>query len=204
MEQKEKINVVMFSGGYDSSLVSYKILTEASTPVLLHHINIIDINGRWIPEKISCGKITRWLAENTRPFSYTESTIDFSSMLRVGSDEELVLLTAARLTNDLELEYKNVEILEGTIKNDLDNGPMIERMEKRGDMEDFFKRCAWSCRSPSIKFPIIDLNKAEVYSQLPEGIRINCTYCRCPNPAFGFSPCGECVTCKQMKEIFKC
>jgi len=201
MKRKELIKVVMFSGGYDSTLVAYKALTESSTPILLHHINIIDINGRWIPERIACGKLTRVLAEITRPFSYTESTIDFSSMLRVGSDEDLVLLTSARITHDLELEYNKVIILEGTIKSDFENGPMEERANKRGSIEEFFKRCAWMTRTPIIEFPVVHLTKKEVLLSLPEELRINCFYCRSPNPKYGFAPCGDCVTCKQIEEI---
>lgn len=201
MKRKKKINVVMFSGGYDSSLVAYKTLIETPEPVLLHHINMIDMTGRWLPERIACGKITRWMAENLRPFSYTESTIDFSSFLKIGSDEDLVLLTASRLTHDLEEEYEQVEILEGTIKDDFDNGPMMERHEKRGGMEEFFKRCSWMCKSPKISFPVMHLSKKEVLLSLPEGIRVQCFFCRSPNPAKGFAPCGECVTCKKIKEI---
>ena len=191
----------MFSGGFDSTLVAYKALTESGTPVLLHHINIIDINGRWIPERIACNRLTRTLAEITRPFSYTESTIDFSSMLMVGSDEDLVLMTAARLTLDLEECYKNVIILEGTNKTDLENGPMGKRFEKRGTMEDFFLRCSWMCKTPQIQFPIINLSKKEVLIELPEVLMPDCFYCRAPNAAMGFCNCGKCVTCKQIEEI---
>ena len=69
--------LVMFSGGLDSTAALYKLLTGSEDDLHVHHVHLVNRDGRARAERDAVQAVLAWCRANCRPFSYSESALDF-------------------------------------------------------------------------------------------------------------------------------
>lgn len=186
--------IVLWSGGLDSTLCAYKALRETEFDVHLHHIRLINHSGRNSGECHAVRQILPMLMA-IRPFSYTESTLDFSCLHPSGCDEDVCTFVAAKLVESEAPRYGSVVVWEGSNADDW-NSPFLRlRYSKRGHQQKFWRHLCWRFDTVPLDYPIGEMTKQEVWDGLPDEIRKLTWSCR--KPVDGLHPCGECVVCKE-------
>ncbi len=101
-DRKNIHSVVMYSGGLDSVALLANILAETDHHVHVHHIDIVNREGRSAAENIAVEKTLDYIREEYRDFDYSSSRNEFNIGLGGGTDLQLTLFTAGRLTTALE------------------------------------------------------------------------------------------------------
>lgn len=193
---KRNLNVrslIMFSGGLDSVALLANVLKETSHHVHVHHIEIVNKEGRDTAEEIAVQKTLDYIREHYRSFDYSSSRSEFMLGLGGGTDLQLALFTAGRVVTALQGNIDYVftghiqppfwELSEGAA---VFNAVFIHRRQK-----------------PEWLWPFSKINagfatrKAHIYASIPEELVELTWSCRTPISGAGIhTPCGKCHACK--------
>ena len=95
-------SLVMYSGGLDSVALLANVLAETDHHVHVHHIEIVNRDGRSEIENIAVEKTLDYIRREYRDFDYSSSRNEFNIGWGGGTDLQLALFTAGRLTTALE------------------------------------------------------------------------------------------------------
>lgn len=205
---KKPAILCLFSGGIDSTGVLHELLTDekyVDNPLIIHHIHILNRENRAKAESIAVKSILEYYKKNIdRKFLVTESTFDTMGFAGLKSkrypyDMDVCAFYGANVT----VARKEIRFVAwGRTKTDVSSGGNFEARMKR--MQDVFNS-VWVLEkepAPEFIFPMIELNKEEIWNQLPDEVRRNVWWCRTPiyegNKAI---PCQKCGTCLQTKEF---
>lgn len=101
-DRKNIRSLVMYSGGLDSVALLANILAETDHHVHVHHIDIANRDGRSEVETIAVEKTLNYIRREYRDFDYSSSRNEFNVGWGGGTDLQLTLFTAGRLTTALE------------------------------------------------------------------------------------------------------
>lgn len=101
-DRKNIRSLVMYSGGLDSVALLANILAETDHHVHVHHIDIVNRDGRSAVENIAVEKTLDYIRREYRDFDYSSSRNEFNIGWGGGTDLQLTLFTAGRLTTALE------------------------------------------------------------------------------------------------------
>ncbi|MEH6528133.1 MAG: hypothetical protein V7723_18860 [Sneathiella sp.] len=196
----QKVTIVMLSGGVDSVYVLAKLLKETEDIVLVHHIHIINNDGRFKVEDQRCKKIVEWCRKNYRPFGYSQSAIDHRGLFRRGYDVIGVAFEAGIIGRSYFSKFsKSVD-------------RWIFGLCKEEDLpEDRVFHIRKACEASSFPYPPPELyrlpiiSKADQIKYLPQELRDLCWTCRTPiwRSDGEFEECGRCPTCLIMKTTRK-
>ncbi|MCH1554379.1 MAG: hypothetical protein L7S45_07295 [Luminiphilus sp.] len=94
-------SLVMYSGGLDSVALLANVLAETEHHVHVHHIEIVNRDGRSEIENIAVEKTLDYIRREYRDFDYSSSRNEFNVGWGGGTDLQLAF-TAGRLTTALE------------------------------------------------------------------------------------------------------
>lgn len=186
-------SLVMFSGGLDSVALLANILKETDHHVHVHHIEIVNKEGRDVAEDIAVEKTLDYIRKNYREFDYSSSRNEFMLGLGGGTDLQLALFTAGRVVTALQGNIDFVftghiqppfwELSEGAT---VFNAVFIHRRQK-----------------PEWLWPFSKINagfttrKAHIYASIPQELAELTWSCRTPVSATSiYTPCGKCHACK--------
>lgn len=190
--------LVMLSGGIDSTATLWHILNNADKygEILVHHIHIHNVEGRWKVEAEAVKAILEYLrAHAPTPFTASDSVIAVPS---VGKsflyDTEVVSFISGYMTSR---DPSITKVIIGGTGSDFAS-PSVSRAVVRGkaihnafhgDSED---------HSGAIKeYPLQNLMKQEVYDTLPPELAKLTWSCRTPRTVAGrYIECGKCKTCR--------
>ena len=92
----------MYSRGLDSLALLPNVLAETDHHVHVHHIEIVNRDGRSEIENIAVEKTLDYIRREYRDFDYSSSRNEFNIGWGGGTDLQLALFTAGRLTTALE------------------------------------------------------------------------------------------------------
>lgn len=101
-DRKNIRSLVMYSGGLDSVALLANVLAETDHHVHVHHIDIVNRDGRSAVENIAVEKTLDYIRREYRDFDYSSSRNEFNIGWGGGTDLQLTLFTAGRLTTALE------------------------------------------------------------------------------------------------------
>jgi len=76
----------MFSGGLDSTAMLVKLLEETKEELRVHHIRMVNKEGRDGAEQAAVERIVGWCRDRYRPFRYSESALDFTALEAIPID----------------------------------------------------------------------------------------------------------------------
>lgn len=194
--------LVMFSGGLDSTAMLFKLLTETQDALRVHHVRLINREGRARAEQDAVESIVAWCKKNTRPFVYSESTLDFSELVAIPIDYLSVAFAACQVAIDTP-ECNRIAV--GTLAADLDE---IKRSVTTAQRRVF--DAMYACyRARKLGeatlewiYPVYELSKAEVATVLPPELLAMTWSCRRPVvEQGGYRICGICKPCVKRAEV---
>ena len=181
----------MFSGGIDSTAMLVKLLTQGRDELRLHHIRMVNREGRDRAESRSVEAIVAYCRKHYRPFRYSESGLDFSELEAIPIDYLSIAFVACQVAIDTP-GCNRVAV--GTLAADTDIVNRAARQKRVFEVmyEGYRARKLGEPRVEWI-FPVYDTPKAELAAALPQEL-LDLTW-SCRRPVDGFRPCGVCKAC---------
>jgi 7-cyano-7-deazaguanine synthase in queuosine biosynthesis len=182
----------MYSGGLDSLGVIYKLLTDAEYSeyrVHIHHVHNRNVEYRNRAEAIM---VQQALAELTRlGFTYQYSESEIASQAYNNQflyDTDTMNFFAGYIAS---ANPGITKVAFGMNATDSNHG-LQERLKRAKQIFSAFT-------TAEKIYPVLNMNKREIYNSLPETLRD--LFWSCRRPVYtdsGVSTCGECRTCKQL------
>lgn len=184
--------LVMFSGGIDSTGMLWKLLNE-NAPILVHHMNLQNVERRAFAEHKSVEKILQKMRNNYK-FLYSESTHQYPSYNnKFIWDSDIVSFIAGTICLSVP-SIKHVAI--GMTATDMSNSELSDRIDRANNI---FR--SFTDQVDKI-YPVKDLTKSQIYSMLPEEIRNLTWSCRTPIYKNGVpNKCNRCQTCFEIQKV---
>lgn len=194
--------LVMFSGGLDSTAMLFKLLNETRDALRVHHVRLINREGRARAEQDAVESIVAWCRKHTRPFTYSESALDFSELAAIPIDYLSVAFAACQVAIDTP---ECTRIAVGTLAADLDEIKRSVTAVQR-QVFDAMYACyrARKLGEATLEwiYPVYELSKAEVASVLPSELLAMTWSCRRPVvEGGGYRICGCCKPCLKRAEV---
>jgi 7-cyano-7-deazaguanine synthase in queuosine biosynthesis len=182
----------MFSGGLDSTAMLVKLLAESADELRVHHIHMVNREGRDRAERRAVEAIVAWCRAHYRPFRYSESALDFTALEAIPIDYLSIAFVACQVVIDTP-GCNRVAI--GALASDTDIANRSARQQRVFD-EMYACYRARKLGEPRVDwtFPVVDIPKAELAAALPHEL-LELTW-SCRRPVDGFLPCGTCKACK--------
>lgn len=191
-------SLVMYSGGLDSAALLANVLAETDHHVHVHHIEIANKEGRADIENIAVSKTLDYIRREYRDFDYSSSKSDFQLGLGGGTDLQLALFTAGRVTTALEgmidivftghIQPPFWELSEGAA---ILNAVFIQRKQKP----------EWIWPFSQIPGPF-DMRKVHIWESIPVELAEMTWSCRRPVEAdFDVKQCGICHACCSRQQL---
>lgn len=195
--------LAMFSGGLDSTAMLHKLLTGSADALHVHHVRMVNRDGRDRAEQDAVEAILGWCRGHCRPFRYSESTLDFAALAAIPIDYLAIAFAACQVAIDTPGCNR---IAVGTLAADLDEVKRKVSQAQRRVFEAMYA-CyrARKVGEPRVEwiYPVYELSKAQVAALLPEPLRAAAWSCRRPvsTPDGGYRICGECKPCRKRTEV---
>src|ERR1044071_5572616 len=186
--------LVMFSGGMDSTAMLVKLLTQSADELRVHHIRMVNKEGRAGAEQQAVEAILAWCRRRYRPFRYSESGLDFASLEAIPID----YLSIAYVACQVAIDTPGCErIGVASLSRDTD---IVNRSARQRQVFDAMYACyrARKLGEPKIEwvYPVYDCTKAQIAEMLPPELAALTWSCRRPvAKAGGWLPCGTCKAC---------
>lgn len=188
----------MLSGGIDSLYSLHHLLTTTTDDLWVHHVHLINREGRHHAEAQACANIVAWCREHLRPFRYTESTIDHSAFELTGRDVLSVALEVGLLAqNAWPTARKHFDrwVLGYCLEEseEVVAGQTVSASNRRAVIDTAVHVTAHPITPPPLaKLPL--LPKHEEIAALPPPLAALAWTCR--TPQVQGSELVECATCK--------
>lgn len=202
--KKEKKTILcMYSGGLDSLGVLYLLLTDKkyeSFNIHVHHLILKNIEKRDHAEQIAVRSTIEFFKKNKfRKFTYSESAHDYTFLRRYFIFD--TYWYAFMAANIMIADQSIMHVAVGRTKGDIGSGSSM-RNANRGH-EIFHATLPLEIRfHRSYIYPVMHLEKKEIWDLLPKDLRGLSWSCR--RPIYRNQKphrCGKCNTCKEMKAI---
>lgn len=196
------MKILMFSGGMDSTYLSWKLLKENTKGVHLHYVSIRnDCENIWKKEDIVTERIIGYFKVKNFDFIYSTSKFEFFGFGQCGFDSDLLLLVAQKLAINCRDKY--IEVLLGWNPHDMERQEIADRSE-RHVTSNIWRALVESCWNrerinKELQFPLIDENitKKQMFEEMPRELSNLTWSCR-----HGIDePCGNCHSCLERKLI---
>lgn len=187
----------MLSGGIDSTAALWHVLHNPKDygQVLVHHIHIRNLEGRWQAEAMAVQNVLDYMKKHApTPFTFSQSTIEVPHFgNKFLFDVEVIgFLTGYMTSRDTNITKVVIAATATDFELGVDGSVMRgKRMHNAYHPEE-------PDHSARIKeYPQKHLNKAEVYKTVPPELAKLTWSCRTPRYADGKPiECGRCKTCK--------
>lgn len=196
----------MLSGGVDSLYSLHHLLTTTDDELWVHHVHLVNREGRHHAEAQACADIVAWCRAHLRPFRYTESTIDHSAFELTGRDVLSVALEAGLIAqNAWPTARKHLDrwVLGYCLEEseEVVAGQTVGTSNRRAVIETAVHVTAHPIAPPPLaKLPLIA--KQLELEALPPALAALAWTCRTPQlQAEFFVECGTCKTCLLMETV---
>ncbi len=196
---KRLTTLVMLSGGIDSIYRLVKLLDETDDDVLVHHIHLVNQEGRHKVEAERVRKIVKWCESKYRKVKYSESGVDHRGFLFFGYDMVTVGFEAGIVSHSFFAAHNRMPD-RWMIGACTEEPRWLERWEH-------VKAClAANCfpQDPPEYFAFPTVTKLEEVRYLPAELVEMAWTCRTPVVVDGeYTECGKCQTCELMIKVRK-
>ena len=184
----------MYSGGLDSLGMIYKLLTDSEYKdykLHIHHVHNKNIENRHKAEAVVVDFVIKELKQLGFNFVYSESEISTQPYgMNFLYDSDTINFFAGFICS---ANTNIVNVAMGMQANDGNHA--LEERRKRAD-----KILAAFTDVKKI-YPVLNLNKREIYDSLPDSLKNMFWSCRRPiYKEKSIAPCGKCDTCIKLKE----
>jgi len=186
--------LVMFSGGLDSTAMLVELLERSQDALRVHHIRMVNREGRAEAEQAAVEAIVAWCARRYRAFQYSESGLDFASLEAIPIDYLSIAYVACQVAIDTPGCDR---IAVASLSRDTD---IVNRSARQRQVFEAMYACyrARKLGEPQVEwiYPVYERTKAEIAALPPPELAALTWSCRRPvaRPG-GFRPCGTCKAC---------
>src|SRR5512134_4124876 len=155
----------MLSGGIDSTAMLVKLLTASADELRVHHIRMVNREGRDRAESRAVEAIVAYCRAHYRPFRYCESGLNFSALEAIPIDYVSIAFVACQVAIDTP-GCNRVAV--GALATDTDIANRSAR-QKRVFEEMYACYRARKLGEPRVEwiYPVHHLPKAELVAMLP-------------------------------------
>jgi 7-cyano-7-deazaguanine synthase in queuosine biosynthesis len=182
----------MFSGGLDSTAMLVKLLAGSADELRVHHIRMINREGRDRAEQRAVESIVSYCRARYRPFGYSESALDFSGLQAIPIDYLAIAFVACQVAIDTP-GCDRVAVAALAADTDIAN-----RSARQRAVFDAMYQCyrARKLGEPRVEwiYPVYDTPKDELAAALPQEL-LDLTW-SCRRPLEGLRPCLVCKACR--------
>ena len=190
----------MFSGGLDSTAMLVKLLTQSKDELRVHHIHMVNREGRAAAERAAVEAIVTWCGRRYRPFRYSQSGLDFASLEAIPIDYLSIAYVACQVAIDTPGCDR---IAVASLSRDTDIG---NRSARQRQVFDAMYACyrARKLGEPKVEwlYPVYECTKAEIAAMLPPELAALTWSCRRPVArGAGWVPCGTCKACLARQHV---
>ncbi len=190
----------MFSGGIDSTAMLVKLLTEGTDELRVHHIRMVNKEGRDGAEQRAVEAIVAYCRGRYRPFRTSESALDFRGLEAIPIDYLSIAFVACQVAIDTP---GCARIALGSLAQDTD---IVNRSARQQRVFEEMYACyrARKLGEPRVEwiFPVYDRPKSEIAAALPAELLELTWSCRRPVPVpGGFRPCQACKACRARADL---
>jgi 7-cyano-7-deazaguanine synthase in queuosine biosynthesis len=184
--------LVMFSGGLDSTAMLVKLLAESADELRVHHIRMVNKEGRDRAERRAVESIVSYCRARYRPFLDSESALDFSALEAIPIDYLSIAFVACQVAIDTP-GCSRVAV--GALASDTDIANRSARQKRVFDeMYACYRARKLGEAHVEWIFPVYHTPKAELAAALPQEL-LDLTW-SCRRPLEGFRPCLICKACR--------
>ena len=184
----------MFSGGLDSTAMLVKLLTQTQDDLRVHHIRMVNREGRAAAEQAAVEAIVAACRKRYRPFRYSESGLDFAALEAIPIDYLSIAYVACQVAIDTPGCNR---IAVASLSRDTD---IVNRSARQRQVFDVMHACyrARKLGEPQVEwiYPVYDCTKAQIGEMLPPELAALTWSCRRPVAREGgWEACGACKAC---------
>jgi hypothetical protein len=178
--------IIQLSGGLDSAYCLYDWLKNNPTEhIIVHHINLINHEGRAKVEQDATYSILKWLDKNGLDnYFYLESTFDYGSIGYIIKDVEICGFHIGIILRNKKWDSVQDVILP------IYEPEMAIRQKRAVKLIELV-----SNKKLNLIYPIKNTTKKETIGKMPQELYELCWFCRKPE---NNKPCGKCNTCKSV------
>lgn len=192
--------LVMFSGGLDSTAMLVKLLEQTRDELRVHHIRMVNREGRAAAEQAAVEAIVAWCRKRYRPFRYSESGLDFAALEAIPIDYLSIAYVACQVAIDTPGCNR---IAVASLSRDTD---IVNRAARQRQVFEVMHACyrARKLGEPQVEWitPVYDCTKSQIAEMLPPELAALTWSCRRPVArGGGWAPCGACKACLARREI---
>ncbi|HUQ76639.1 MAG TPA: hypothetical protein VM183_18105 [Burkholderiales bacterium] len=190
--------LVMFSGGLDSTAMLVQLLEQSDEELRVHHIRMVNKEGRDGAEQRAVEAIVAWCREHYRTFRYSESGLDFRALDAIPIDYLSIAFVACQVAIDTP-RCNRIAVASLSRDTDIEN-----RSARQRRVFDTLYECyrARKLGEPEVRwvYPVYQATKAELAASLPGELVALTWSCRRPVRMEGqtgqqWRPCGACKAC---------
>lgn len=194
----------MFSGGLDSTYLSWKFMVENNYKLHLHHISLRnDTAFPWKTQDRSAREIVSYFKNQGFDFGYSESVFEFFGWGRVGLDVDVEILFAQKVARNLRTGRVKV-CTGGYWDNRMD---LIAKKKRMGRIQNIWKYLIETeypehCIDKKLSFPLLErgIDKKQMIEEMPKEL-FKLTW-SCRKPIDG-KACKGCKPCADIAEATK-
>jgi hypothetical protein len=171
-----------------------KLLTESKDALRVHHIRMVNREGRAAAEQAAVEAIVARCRGGYRSFQYSESGLDFASLEAIPIDYLSIAYVACQVAIDTPGCDR---IAVASLSRDTD---IANRSTRQRQVFDAMYACyrARKLGEPQVSwiYPVYDCTKSQIAEMLPRELLDLTWSCRRPvAKAGGWAPCGACKAC---------
>lgn len=183
--------LIMFSGGLDSAGVFWKLINERDE-LHVHHLYLVNKEGRARAENRAVGDVVEYMRK-VRDFGFSESYHEYPCYNNNFMwDSDIFSFVAGSICLSMKTIRK---VAIGMTLSDM-RGGLSRRVERANAIFGAFGTVAKKV------YPLMEMNKRQVYEMVPEELRKLTWSCRTPIYDGGdMLECGRCKTCVEMSRI---
>jgi 7-cyano-7-deazaguanine synthase in queuosine biosynthesis len=187
--------LAMFSGGLDSTAMLVKLLAGTDDELRVHHIRMVNREGRAEAEQAAAERIVAWCRGHYRPFRYSDSGLDFSALEAIPIDYMAIAYVACQVAIDTP---GCTRIAVGTLARDTDEANRSARQRRVFQtMYECYRARKLGEETVEWIYPVHTLDKPQIAALLPPELLALTWSCRTPvRTASGFRACGTCKACR--------
>ena len=191
----------MFSGGMDSTAMLVKLLAQSRDELRVHHIRMVNKEGRAGAEQQAVEAILAWCRRRYRPFRYSESGLDFASLEAIPIDYLSIAYVACQVAIDTPGCDR---IAVASLSRDTD---IVNRAARQRQVFDAMYACyrARKLGEPKVEwvYPVYECTKSQIAEMLPAELAALTWSCRRPVArGAGWTPCGTCKACLARQGVY--
>lgn len=192
------IQLIMLSGGLDSTYLLYRALKETNDKVWAHHIILKNLSeNRWEAELKATKKIVEY-CKNIRGFGYSESEWGFYFKKYIAWDADVVAFVASQIVPNISLRNEKVVLNTGRVQEDDKIATSIRQMEYSQAIWEASTKKYEKLVEKEIAKPIKHLSKKDLMKDMPQELIDMVWYCR--HDYNNGVPCGQCKSCRDMQK----